>query len=108
MNVSKCSGWNGRVNELGEMSSGALDTGDALALSERKRDAREKRAVSRARLACLAHISRTTNEEGGFFEGVEQPLGNFQITPPCTNFDVRLGDTVEIASTGHQQVQSLG
>jgi hypothetical protein len=57
--------------------TGVLDTRDALALSERKRDARnwrEKRAVCRAcraRLACLAHDAQTTKEDGP----LEQPVG---------------------------------
>jgi hypothetical protein len=60
-----------------------------------------------ARCACLAHNSRTANQEGSLLERFKQLLGNFQITPAHSNFDVRLGDTVEIASTGHQYVQPL-
>ena len=109
MNVSKCSGWNGRVNELGEMCSSALDTREAYlviraGLARLARKAGRVGSINfacRVCLACLAHISRMTNEEGGFFERLEQPFGNFQITPARTHFDVRLGDAVEIASTGH-------
>ncbi len=44
---------------------------------------------------------RVRDGEGGFLQGVEQLLGYFQITSACTDFDVRFGDAVEIASTGH-------
>lgn len=47
-------------------------------------------------------------KKGSFLEGVEQFLGNFQAAAARTDFDVRLGNTVEIASTGYQQVQPLG
>jgi len=35
VNVSKCSGWDGRVNELGEMSRGSLDTRDAYPIGDK-------------------------------------------------------------------------
>ena len=47
-------------------------------------------------------------EEGGFLEGIEQLLGNFQVASAGTHVDVRLGDPVEIAATGHQHVQAFG
>ena len=50
---------------------------------------------------------RMMRVEGGFLERGEQFLGHFQISPACSHFDVRLGETVKIASTGHQEVQSL-
>jgi hypothetical protein len=51
--------------------------------------------------ACRAHNLQTIYEECGFFEGVEQLLGNFQVTSSRTDFNVRFGDAVEIASTSH-------
>jgi hypothetical protein len=51
---------------------------------------------------------RMMRVEGGFLERDEQFLGHFQIAPACPHLDVRLGETVEIASTGDQEVQSLG
>jgi hypothetical protein len=86
--VSKCSGWDGRVNELGDNEQGAFDTREAnlVIRAGLARLARKAGRVGsfnfasracRARLACLAHTSRTTYEEGGFLERLKQSLGNF-------------------------------
>ena len=88
MNVSKCSGWEGRVNELEEISGAALDGREAALVIYAGLAGKTGRVGSfniasracRARLACLVRTSRTTYEEGGFLEGIEQSLGNFQIT----------------------------
>lgn len=107
MNVSKCSEWNGRVNELGKMNGGLKAEDERLPCSEIRTprfSLRHSDRACRARRACLAHHLRTINEEGGFFERIEQPLGNFQAASAHTHFDVRFGDAVKIASTGHQQV----
>ena len=50
----------------------------------------------------LTACSRSLGLRCGHFERIEQPLGDLQITPASTDFDVRFGDTVEIASAGYQ------
>src|SRR4030066_52362 len=97
VNVSKCSGWGGRVNELGEMNGGELDTRESylvirVGLAKLARRAGRVGSFNfgsracRARLACLAHTSRMTNEESSFFERIEQLLGDLQPTPACADF----------------------
>ena len=95
---------------MGEMSSGDFDAREAvfwsvllsprlsgLSGARRDRQNRPKRPDRRT----TRYELRVRDGEGGFLQGVEQLLGHFQITSACTDFDVRFGDAVEIASTGH-------
>ena len=107
VNVSKCSGWDGRVNELEEMSSGDFDTREAW------KPTGYSGLFGLSRLVSLVELDNqqnqiTSNEEGGFLERVEQLFGNFQVAPTGAHFDVRLGDAVEIAPAGHQHIQPFG
>src|SRR5437868_10539872 len=89
VNVSKCSGRDRRVNELGDYEQVCVVGSDP---------------GLRGPTAC----SRSLGLHCRHFEWIEQPLGDLQITPASTDFDVRFGDTVEIAATSYQQVQPFG
>jgi len=79
VNVSKCSGWDRRVNELGDNEQGHY-----------RKPFRVGGYNGHSCLRC------------GLFERIKQSLGDLQITPACTDFDVRFGDAVEITSAGYQ------
>ena len=45
---------------------------------------------------------------GGFAKGIEQFLGDLQLSASDADFNIRFGDAVEIASPGHEQVALFG
>ena len=80
VNVSECSGWNMRVNELGD---------------------NEQECDRLYQLRWVDPAGHPSGRDCSYFEGLQKPLRNFQITSTYTHFDVRFSDSMEITSTGY-------